>query len=130
MRNSEQRNQIVDYLNKRTHPSGSEIYEELHKTNDKIGLATVYRNLKQLESNKIIKKIITPNNQCHYDIDMTNHYHFICRECNKIIDLEEKIFLGINQDLLKEKNLLNNGHDLILYGECESCQNKKKEGLN
>lgn len=117
MRNSKQRNLILDIINKSTlHPSAEDIYIECRKQFPNISLGTVYRNLNLLIGLKEIIKISHGDRE-HYD-KKEEHHHFICRKCNKIIDIYD-----ISVPMLKEIK----GHKveeqvLMLKGICESCQ--------
>ncbi len=79
------------------HPTAEELYFELKKNNPKLSLATVYRNLNQLAQNNVIKKIQGLSEQVHYDHNVSEHFHIICTECNKIEDLPKEMAESIRR---------------------------------
>ncbi len=118
MRNSKQRNLILDIVNQSTsHPTAEEIYIECRKQFSNISLGTVYRNLNLLvELNEIIK-VEGVDDKEHFDKKI-EHYHFVCNSCKKIIDI-----YGIEMPKYQEIN----GHKideqiLTFKGICNSCQ--------
>lgn len=82
----------------------------------------MYRNINKLVETGDIRKLSINNELDHYDGDLTNHYHFICTSCNKIIDI-----FDIDVDLPSKKitnkyNVNIEKSDIILYGICDECQ--------
>lgn len=88
MRNTKQKNLILDIVNKsHNHPTANEIYKECLQTIPNISLGTVYRNLNKLVKLGYVQKIEVINNIVRFD-KPTSHDHFICINCSKIIDLK------------------------------------------
>lgn len=57
---------------------------------DTINKATIYRKLKNLEENKMIRKSFNPSKNSYeyqYSTNCENHLHLVCKECGKIIHL-------------------------------------------
>ena len=104
----------------KSHPCAEWVHQ---KVNEKlpVGIATVYRNLKQLEDAGLIVAIENSQGSVHYDADVSTHGHFVCLECGSIIDVDlpsaeissaEK--LGF--EVLRSK--------VVLYGKCPRCAKK------
>ena len=119
-RNTVQRQEIIEVLkNSYNHPTISELYVLVSDKN--IGQATVYRTVKSLVSDDIVKRIDCPDG-VHYDY-RKDHYHFYCLNCGKITD----VFLDTNliDNLLSASNLNDIKHiNLIFEGICDSCKGK------
>lgn len=105
------------------HPDASWLYEKMKEKIPNISLATIYRNLKVLTgSGDIIHLDGTEN----YDGNTDVHYHFICRKCRRIFDLdmppvndiEEYAQKCASEDIIIEK------HSLAFYGVCKDCRKK------
>lgn len=91
MRYSKQRNLILDILRaNRVHPTAEWIYEQARVIMPSIGLATVYRNLKQLVEAGEIERITGADGVERFDGDMHRHYHLKCRRCGRLYDLQGK----------------------------------------
>ena len=88
MRNTKQRNMVLDIINNSyDHPTAYMVYQECIKVLPNISLGTVYRNLNALVSSGKIIKIDTNEDMARYDKKRC-HDHFICACCNKIVDLD------------------------------------------
>ena len=124
MNYSKQREAMMNILrNTRSHPTAQEIYAEMRKTDPKISLGTVYRNLALLTKTGSVMRIDTIHESVHYDAYTDPHYHFICSECKRVYDLDME---PLELDAAVEENFdcTVTGHSLIFYGVCGSCKNK------
>lgn len=123
MRYSRQRECIYEILkNTKSHPDATYVYEKALEQIPNISLGTVYRNLKALEEMGDITKVPTPFKSERYDADISNHYHYVCLECQKVVDLDMNI--NLTGELLKQTGLTAQGHKLVYYGVCNNCKNK------
>ena len=121
IRLSHQRLLILDYLVvNHNHPSAEEIYTDLKKVDPVISQATVYNTLNILVDKKIIRELDFNMVSKHYEFSRQSHGHFICENCNSIIDFN-----------LEDQEIPNDleGYDVhtveILYrGLCPQCKNK------
>lgn len=100
--------------------TAEELYDQIKREYPNIGIATVYRNLKELS-----KKRILHNYSCGkstiYSMKHMNHTHFICEKCSQKIHFDLK-----KLDLLKEKLPGKACHIQIdVHGTCNDCLKKK-----
>lgn len=124
MKYSKQREMILnEVLNSNEHPTADNIYDNLKKDNPNLSLGTVYRNLTQLESHGMIRKLSIPGDPVRYDCNLSEHDHFICDECGKIIDLEVG-GIEISDEFAKKEGIKVRKSYVILKGICSSCDNK------
>lgn len=123
LRNSKQREAVLRNLSERyDHPTAEDIYLSLKKQMPSISLATVYRNLKLLESEGLILKITTGDSD-RFDGHTHEHYHFTCNECKRVLDLELKEGTDVN-NLTKDFGGTVTGHALMFFGICPDCKEK------
>lgn len=108
-------------MDDKAHPTIKEIYSKVHLLDPVIGQATVYRNVNKLVARGRIKKININNNIDRYDGDLSNHYHFICTCCNKIIDIPAIESNELMEKIMKNAELTLENYDIILYGKCQNC---------
>ncbi|MBC8216079.1 MAG: transcriptional repressor [Candidatus Marinimicrobia bacterium] len=121
MRHSTQRNTILNILRStRSHPTADWIYNEARKELPNISLGTIYRNLNQLATHKMILTIPI-DGVIHYDGFTHDHLHFICGECQNIYDVEIKAE--------EVASMINNSIDhhvadsqVNLTGTCSTCK--------
>ena len=121
LRFSKQRDAVFQNLAERyDHPNAEEVYLAVKKDNPSISLATVYRNLRLLESEGKILRIPTSDGD-RFDGHTHSHGHFTCTGCKKVLDLE------LNENLSPE-NLVSNfhgtftGYELMFFGICPDCK--------
>ncbi len=124
IRYSKQRETIYEILKSNPlHPSVDEIYKQVRKIIPDISLGTVYRNLNVLVEQKRIT-CFDAYDKAHYDIRVDPHFHFACKECGKITDVEinEVIFDELVNDVeSKTGNKLEDIH-IVFYGVCSECK--------
>ena len=126
-RNTVQRQIIFDALKKlNIHPTIDEIYTEIHKKHPSIGKTTVYRNLRQLANNGVIRKVSLPDGIERYDKSTDQHYHFKCKNCGGILDVDIDYLAGINDMVQGKYGVQVDEHDVVFSGVCTKC---KTEGL-
>lgn len=121
LRSSKQRDAVLKDLQSRyDHPTAEDIYLSVKKEVSSISLATVYRNLKLLESEGLILKIPTGESD-RFDGHTHSHYHFTCSDCHRVIDLEVEESVEIDS-LPKNFDGTITAHSLMFYGICKECK--------
>jgi len=121
MRKTKQKDLILKIINRSyNHPSAYDIYLDCRKEIPNISLGTVYRNLNTLIESNMIQKIKSTDNIDRYDRN-ENHSHFICKNCNKIIDIDKRF----NFDEYIDGNKVLNCR-VILEGLCKDCEGEVK----
>ena len=92
MRNTIQRSLIknaVEELN--IHATAEQVYEHIIKQHPNISKATVYRNLSQMAETGELRNIGVLFGNTHYDHNCHQHYHFICKNCKRVFDVDEDL---------------------------------------
>ncbi len=122
LKHSKQRESIKNFLAGRTdHPTAETIYACLREEYPHISLGTVYRNLALLTDLGEIKKISTGDGPDHFDGDISQHHHFICRNCHHVIDMNMKNIDCIIEEAAKDFDGQIEGYVTNFYGLCENC---------
>ena len=84
------RNAILECLRATTvHPSADMVHQMLQEEHPDISLATVYRNLSRFRNQGVIQCVATVRGTERFDANTAPHVHFICTECDAVIDLPE-----------------------------------------
>lgn len=125
MKFSRQRELILNYvLNDDKHSTADDIYIALKANNPELSLGTVYRNLAKLVEMNLIKKVSFPNQNDRFDRNLKSHIHLICNNCKTITDIDS-FDIQLLESILPDKKIKIDYFDLIIYGNCPNCDNKK-----
>lgn len=86
-RNTKQRQIILEAVQSRCdHPNAEQIFRQVRKTDPKISLGTVYRNLAILaEEGKILDIRLAGADR--FDLTTMPHDHFYCEVCGSVSDI-------------------------------------------
>jgi Fur family transcriptional regulator, ferric uptake regulator len=85
-----------------------------------LGIATVYRNLKQLVDDGVLKSVALPGENLRYEpVGDEHHHHFQCTACDRVFDVHA---CPGNLARLAPPGFLVEGHELTLYGRCSECR--------
>jgi len=119
---SRQRESILNYLkNTNEHPTADKIYADLKEEMPSLSLATVYRNCKRLVEQGEILQLDTDGKTAHFDADISDHQHFVCKTCGKVYDM----FFKLPESLI-DKNapcgFKTDTYKLFFYGVCSDCK--------
>ena len=119
-----QRVAILHYLllNK-NHPSVNMIYKAIRKEIHTLSKTSIYNILKLFKKHNLVFTVPTDEDEKHYDLGLTSHSHFICRNCNKIYDVESS--------KIKVRNIIEDHkieyYDIVFYGVCKKCKKGRKK---
>ncbi|MCL2760810.1 MAG: transcriptional repressor [Desulfuromonadales bacterium] len=126
-RNTVQRQIILDILKKfHIHPTVDEVYVEIQKAHPTISKATVYRNLRQLAESGEIRQVSMSDDPERYDRRADHHYHFKCKICGKILDVDIDHIKGINEVAQQKYGVKIDEHDVTFKGICPECIKNSK----
>ncbi len=121
VKHSRQRDAIMENLCSRfDHPTAEDIYFSLKPEMPALSLATVYRNLAQLESDGKILRIESGTTK-RFDGNTNLHYHLSCLGCGGVYD----VFMDSDCGLCQKASEVFDGkivsHSVLFTGYCSSC---------
>ncbi len=103
----------------RTHPPAEKIYHEISKKFPGISFATVYNTLARLvEAGEIQELDIDPNKK-RFDPCTSLHYHFYCKACGNVYDVDDDISLAPNIQKIAGHHV--EAIQLNFKGVCKDC---------
>ncbi|MEI3175222.1 MAG: transcriptional repressor [Lachnospiraceae bacterium] len=131
MKYSRQRESIKNFLSTRKdHPTADAVYMNIRKEYPNISLGTVYRNLSLLASVGEIQKISCGDGVDHFDPNADPHYHFVCRDCGAVKDIEMKPLENLEAMAAEGFDGSISGHTAVFYGRCGECEEKMRKSLD
>jgi len=102
--------------NEDQHLSAEDIYRELIKVGEDIGLATVYRVLTQFEAAGLVMRHNFEGGHSVFEIDSGDHHdHMVCIESGDVIEFVNDDIEAIQHKIAKEHNVELVDHSLVLY---------------
>lgn len=119
-RNTRQRTAIRDAIARADRPLlPQEVLDAAQQAVPGLGIATVYRNLKQLVEDGELQPVNLPGENVRYEaVGHLHHHHFQCRQCQRVFDVH-----ACPGDLsrLAPQGFTVEDHELTLYGRCSTC---------
>ncbi|MBI3989296.1 MAG: transcriptional repressor [candidate division NC10 bacterium] len=111
------------------HISVEELYQHVRKQDPRIGLVTVYRTLKLLMEAGLVEERHFGEGHTLYEEGLREHHdHLICTHCGKIVEFENHIIEGLQEEVAKKYGFIILSHKHELYGLCETCQPSTPQG--
>ena len=123
MKHSRQRDAIWNFIKDSTeHPDAETVYLGVRESYPNISIGTVYRNLMLLTKIGRLRIVDIGDSVLHFDPNLTEHDHFICKKCGRILDLDT----GSDHAQIRRRAAGNfggriEGYSAYFYGICEKC---------
>lgn len=125
MKYSRQRELILEAVREDdVHPTADFIYQRLKKDHPNLSLGTVYRNLNLLSEIGTINKLHVPGMPDRFDGNITPHYHFYCKHCGRVFDVNAEFPQEIDQKVERETGHQVDSHSVLFSGICKDCAQK------
>ena len=120
---TQHRLEILKYLDKnRTHPTLDQVYIYMKEKFPSISKMTVYNVVDSLVKNGIINSMRFVNStELRVDFETDVHFHFVCRECGKIFDVDSELDI---EELVKKNGHKPEDYKVNIYGICKKCLKK------
>lgn len=122
------RDAILDYLMKsKAHPSAETIYTDLKPQIPDLAMGTVYRNLTLFKEKGMVSSVATVSGVERFDANTNPHVHFICSNCDAVIDLDDmEVPEALSQLAAKCCGGSVDGCQLSFTGLCQECINNER----
>ena len=103
-----------------SHPTAEWVYHKVRRRLPRISLGTVYRNLKLLAEEGLIRE---PDSRGfgRYDGNTARHDHFTCQRCGRIFDLEARVDPALERRIGARTGFAVTHHRIEFYGLCSAC---------
>lgn len=119
-----QRRHVYEVLmEKRDHPTATEVFIRTQKKMPSISLATVYNCLETMVGNGLVKAVHVDREPTRFCANLHEHGHFHCTACGLVADIE---FSQTREKGWKlPEGYLVTQHDVTLRGLCPDCASPK-----
>jgi len=119
-----QRIKILEYLQQnRNHPTVDMIFTALDNKVPTLSKTTVYNTLDVFNKKGLVNILTITGSELRYDIYTKSHHHFLCRKCNKILDIAVECSYFKNKEAYGHKIEEIHGY---FKGVCKDCLEKEK----
>lgn len=97
---------------------------EIDRQLPKVGRATVYRTLEQLEELELVHRVDVGGESTAYERnDPTgHHHHMVCVRCGRLVPFEDQALEQAIHALAERAEFEVSAHDVLLRGICPRCQ--------
>jgi Fe2+ or Zn2+ uptake regulation protein len=104
------------------HPTADWVYRQARRRLPRISLGTVYRNLKKLTDEGLIREIQIAGQTTRFDGNTGRHYHIRCLGCGRVNDLPVSVDRRLEEEAGRAMNYRVLGHQVEVLGLCPMCQ--------
>jgi len=101
--------------------SAQEIFMELRKKNENMGLATVYRSLEGLKLEGVISMRNLATGEAVYTTIQKDQHHLTCVNCGASIPINECPVHQLEKELQESYQFKVYYHTLEFFGLCKQC---------
>ena len=102
--------------------SAQDIYVELRKRNQSMGLATVYRSLEALKMEGMVQVRTLANGEALYSLAQQDKHHMTCLQCGISIGINQCPVHDLEEQLQGTHQFKIFYHTLEFFGLCNQCQ--------
>ncbi len=101
--------------------SAQQIHELLAAKGERVGLATVYRNLQQLAESGDVDVLRMGDENVYRACEPHHHHHIVCRRCGRTAELTGDEVDDWLRTVTARHGFTMNDHSLELVGVCTEC---------
>jgi len=118
-----QRQTIYSVLRERhDHPTADDIYEVVLDRLPGVSRTTVYRSLESFVDRGLARRVGHPGSSTRYDPKTHMHHHFVCEDCDAVIDVEPASVLGVDRPRIRGRGLTVHDVSVQFTGRCGDCR--------
>jgi len=103
--------------------SAQDLYAELRTRGDRVGLTTVYNQLRALVDSGMVDAVRAEDGELLYRrcASDAHHHHLVCRSCGKTVEIDGPDIEAWTTRVAKAKRFSDIAHTLEIVGTCSDC---------
>lgn len=120
------------FLRHEGHLSADDLYDLIHRDDQRISRATVYRALQWMEEAGIARKVDFGEGRFRFEHSYRHprHFHLICKTCNRSSEFLSSDIEGLIEEIAAARNFSARQSVLQIYGTCEECRTGRVEAAD
>ena len=103
------------------HRTAEEVSAYVQAEAPDIHLASVYRNLDELEKLRVVSHVHLGHGPAVYHLAADDHGHLVCRHCGMVTEAPRDVFAGLARTLRGRYGFWVDGQHFAVHGLCEVC---------
>ncbi|MEM6911533.1 MAG: transcriptional repressor [Verrucomicrobiota bacterium] len=124
-RMTKQRREVFDTLmEKRSHPTASEVYDLVKQKVANISLATVYNCLETLTNAGLVRQVNFDRSPSRYCPNLTDHAHFHCDVCESVRDIPLRKGAAVTESWVFPRGTSLIEANMTFHGVCPDCRDQ------
>jgi len=125
---TQQRRLLLDTIREvGRHLDAKELYRRANEKDERISLATVYRNLRLFRDQGIIEERHLRRGCCCYEMKRSGeHQHLVCLSCGRVIEFKSPLIHKLVTEVQRKNRFLVARVDLCMEGYCHECKEERK----
>ena len=106
--------------------SAEDLLKKLHRTNPRIGRATVYRSIDKLVRMKVLDRIEFSDGTHSFRLCESDHHHhhLACTRCHRVVELDFCLESDAIAEIGKRESFKIDDHSITLFGLCRECRHR------
>jgi Fur family ferric uptake transcriptional regulator len=120
-RTTKQRTAILDALaHQDDFRSAQQIHEQMRADGEKVGLATVYRNLQTMSRSGQVDVLVTDDGESIYRqcAKSDHHHHLVCRVCGRTVEIQAPQVEELTREIARNHGFSDVHHTMEIFGLC------------
>lgn len=104
--------------------SAEDLIRRLHRSNPRIGRATVYRSIEKLVRMKVLDRIDFADGTHYFRLcgSDSHHHHLACTKCHRVVDLDFCLDEDQIATIGRQQSFSIEDHAITLFGLCKDCR--------
>ena len=113
------------------HVTINQIHDQVKQAYPFINVSTIYRNVSILKELRLISETYKTNGEILYEwIGGHAPLHMMCRNCNEMIEIDDKYLDSLKQDIKKDFGFNIDIDHLAISGLCDQCKKLEQVGYD
>lgn len=126
-RTTRQKTLIHDAVDEAVFRSAQDIHEVLRAADQRVGMATVYRNLQSLADAGMVDTVTDDDGATLYrHCEQHHHHHLICRRCLRAVEIDAPAVEQWIGRTAADHGFVEVAHTVEVFGVCPECAREER----